>query len=89
MRLLKDRSDLGFDSTAAVTVSKIVDANRSVIRTTSNDTLNLVMPLHATKRRGRLEGDLRLVRVVNIPDVGVLRHARRLLLESKLSISAG
>ena len=31
MRLLKDRSDLGFDSTAAVTVSKIILENKALL----------------------------------------------------------
>lgn len=44
------------------------------------------MPLHATERRSRVEGDLRLVGVVDVPDVRLFGHAKRLLLESELSV---
>lgn len=44
------------------------------------------MPLHATERRSRVESDLRLVGVVDVPDVRLFGHAKRLLLESELSV---
>lgn len=46
------------------------------------------MPLHATEGRGWVEGDLRLVGVVDVPDVRLLGHAKGLLLESELCVRA-
>lgn len=48
-----------------------------------------MMPLHAAQRRSRFKCDFRSVRVIQIPDIGILRHVWRFLLESKLSISYG
>ena len=47
------------------------------------------MPLHAAQGRSGVEGDFRLVGVVDVPDVGLLGHAQGLLLESKLGVRAG
>lgn len=46
------------------------------------------MPLHASVRGSGFEGSLRLVAVLDVPDVRGLGHAEGLLLESQLGVRA-
>lgn len=89
MGLLEDGGDRGLDDTAGVTFSQIVHADGTIVTSTSNDTLNFVMPLHAAEGRGRFKGDFGRVGVVDVPDVGRLGHAEGLLLESQLGVGTG
>jgi len=88
VRFFKDRGHLGLDGTIAASISHIKEADGTVVGTSSENTLNFVMPLHAGQRGGRLKCNFGLVGILDVPDVGVLGHAWGLLLESKLSVSA-
>jgi hypothetical protein len=82
MGLFQDGGHRGLNATAGVAFSEIVHADGTIVTSTSNDTLNFVMPLHAAEGGGGFESHFGRVRVVDVPDVGRLGHAEGLLLES-------
>lgn len=82
MRLFQDGGDRGLNDTAGIAFSEIVNTDGTVVTSTSNDTLNFVMPLHAAEGRCGLKSHFGRVRVVDVPNVRRLGHAEGLLLES-------
>jgi len=86
VRLLKDSSLSRPKFTAGVTLSLIKECKRTIVGTTDDQFIVLVVESHSAKRGSRFKSLLRVVRVFQIPNVSRLSHVRRHLLESQSSV---
>lgn len=77
---------LWLNDTSRVTDSKIEEREGTVVRSTDNDIVMLVVESHRAKWRWGEKCFFWEIRVIQIPDVRLLWHVFRHLLESKHSI---
>ena len=88
MRLLEDGGLGRSDGAASITVvSPIEEADATVVGTTDEQISVLLREGHGAEGRGGLKADFWRVRVVQVPDVGGLRHVGGGLLEAELGVS--
>lgn len=86
MRLFQQGSFDGLDQTSRVTLTHIEELKGTIIGTSTNHIRLLLIESECAQRRHCLKALLRPVRVVQIPNIRLLRHARRSLLETHLGV---
>ena len=86
MGLFENGGLLRLNDTCRVTNSQIEEGKRSIVRSTDNNIIMLMVESHRAERRWSKEGFFREVRVIQIPDIRLLWHVMWHLLESKHGI---
>jgi len=86
MGFFEDSGVGGLNNTGLVTATQIEESESTVIHASNHDISLFVIEGHSAKRRVRFKSLLREVRIVQVPNIRLLRHVWRHLLETQLCV---
>jgi hypothetical protein len=88
MGLLEESCSDGLNHARGFTLSHIEELEGTIVSTANEDIVVLVVESHSAQRWSGVEGLLGFVGVIQVPDVGLLGHVGRHLLEAQLGIGS-